>query len=449
MKDRKREIVFLNRAYNDLDIQLSLITAFAEDGRFTVRVIGYPSDGDMGSPQYHEAVPFLRDTYGIRFETVLDAAPAPAHLRFLYKAERFLFGVRKAMARLPVFCRMPVKAVHIGVLTVMRRMLRGPLPWLDRMTASWNPLFICMDEVLAQAGRSYMMDGPVRAMAARGVPVYVIKTGHDIYWDPAPNKNQAAKLKIQDVAYRKTPAKRFIVPSEVDQGSAARFMVDETIEVHGNLRMSPPWIERLHREILTPPYFDKDTFLRRLPDGKPRVCFMLSKLGYGIKLDEMKETIRMVASLPGVACAIKPHTRGMKFDFMDLAEVRNCAIVSDIPSPVLIEWADIVLFTGSSIAFHALILGKRAGFLQHCQYLETIFDDGKACDKFESVQQLRDFLESWRDQGVPPVDEVRQTTQKEWRVRYIYGGLQDGRTAEHYKDTILGDLRIDAKKAAA
>ena len=193
---------------------------------------------------------------------------------------------------------------------------------------------------------------------------------------------------------------RFTVPAKLDSDVVRERSPNLKPEVHGNLRMDRSWIKRLHEEILVPPYMNKKAYMDKLPQGKgPKVVFMLSKLGYGIKVDELKDSIKLVADMPGVSCAIKPHTRGMKFDFMDPKQLSDTVIVPDIPSALLIEWADILLFTGSSIAFHAMILNKRVGFLQNAQYIPTIFDDGLSCDKFDTNEQLQAFLENWRDNG--------------------------------------------------
>ncbi len=434
---KKKNIIFLNRAYNDLDIQLSLIKEFAKDDGFNVRVIGYPCDGDMGSPQYHEAANYIKDKYGVAFETVLDKAPAPLFLRLLYKAERTLLKLKNGAAGVLA------KPFHVGVLMIMRKFLRGDLPWLDDIAASWNPSVVIIDEAFVQKGRSYMIDKILREKALQDVKIYVVQTGQTTYLDAAPNKASDSKVKIEDIVLgEKSPARKFFVPSKLDQMAVNTNFPQEEPQIHGNLRMDRDWIKTLHKDILVAPYVDKQKYLDKLPkEGKPRVVFMLSKLGYGIRLDELKDTIRSVANMRGVACAIKPHTRGMKFDFMDVSEINDCVIVPEIPSAVLIEWADILLFTGSSIAFHAMVLDKRVGFLQNCQYIETAFDDGRACDKFDTLSQLTNFLEDWRENGEPEISDEKSADMNNWLVENVYGGQENGLTAVHYKEVILADFK--------
>lgn len=439
----KNDVIFLIRAYNDMDIQMSFIAALADEGRFNIRVIGYPCDGDMGSPQSHEAARYMQDKYGVSFETVLDKAPAPFHLRLMYKFERFIAPLRHKSWADNIVVGSVIKALHLAVLVPMRKMLKGELPWLDKIAESWDPVFINCDEAICQTGRAYLLDKIVRKKAEKGTPVYIIKTGNDTYLDTNPNKTVSLEERKASIKYLKSPSQRYIVPSALDKKAAEEFYTSEAPQIHGNLRMDRSWIKRLHEEILVPPYMNKKAYMDKMPQGKgPKVVFMLSKLGYGIKVDELKDSIKLVADMPGVSCAIKPHTRGMKFDFMDPKQLSDTVIVPDIPSALLIEWADILLFTGSSIAFHAMILNKRVGFLQNAQYIPTIFDDGLSCDKFDTNEQLKAFLENWRDNGEPEVDAETLKARHKWQADNIHGGLESGLTAQHYKDLYLGDLDL-------
>ncbi len=140
--------------------------------------------------------------------------------------------------------------------------------------------------------------------------------------------------------------------------------------------------------------------------------------------------------MEGVALAIKPHTRGMKFNFMSEGEIGNAVIATSVPSPVLIEWADILLFTGSSVAFHAMQLSKDVGLLNYCKSLETIFDDGKVCTTFNDLQQLENYVRNFPSSAAQPNQQVI----KEWLESEVYAGLPDNKIALHYKDLIIRDL---------
>ena len=411
---------------------MSLIDAFAADGRFDVRVIGFPCDGDIGMPDRHEAVPYMRTQRGVRFEDVTQDAAAPFHARLLVRVARMLGDWRRGGWVEARALAWPLKAAHVAVLKVMRAVFMRPLPWLERVAATWNPAAIIVDEVYAQPGRSHMTDVVLPQMQARGVPVYMIQTGHNIYRSAEPGGKRPK--------YKPTAAQRFFMPSELDLTITRENFPQERHEVMGNLRMDAQWLQRLKGEILVLPYYPADDVLADLPRGRVKVAVMLSKMTYGVQAEALKDTIRMLAYDEDVALAIKPHTRGMKFDFMNPAEIRRAFVADGVPSALLCEWADIVLFTGSSVAYHAMLCGKAAGYLKYCQKLKTVFDGGESAVVFESAQALEAAIRT----GAPVRDGAAVRAHL---VQEVWAGDEMGATAQRHLWAILADLGMD--RAAA
>ncbi len=428
-----KEIIFLNRAYNDLDIQLSLIEAFAKDDNIKLRVIGYPCDGDMGTPSAHEAVPYMKSTYNnISFETVINH-DAPLILRAIYKAERIFAAWRKKKPAKITPIAFILKYIHVSLLITMRKLLQGEQKWLFKVTGKWNPAAIIIDEVYAVANRSFITDSILPKLQEKGVPVYMIQTGHNIYKAAMPS----GRSKPQ---YKKTSAPRFFMPSKLDKVINCELFPDEKHQVSGNLRMDSDWLKKLHNEVLKPPYYHGDKIIKSLPEGKPKIAFMLSKMNYGIDAEKLKETIATICKMEGVAVTLKPHTRGMKFDFMKRSEIENAVIAPDIPSPLLMEWADIILFTGSSVVYHAMLMNKPVGFLSFCQNHETVFDAGDTAIALSSLEQLTDAITAYRDRQEPFISDDRQKEINEALTQIVYAGDSSGMIAESHKNIILEDI---------
>ena len=429
----KKQIIFLNRAYNDLDIQMSLIDRFAADEAYNVRIIGYPCDGDLANPAAHEGRPYL-ESKGVSFETILDDSEAPLHLKILHKIERFFDALRKSEAgELPVM-REISQGAHVAVLILMRKLLRQELPWADKIAAKWNADMIVMDESMAQPGRSYIIDHTVPALAEKGVRCFIVLTGQFLYMVDSPTGSALPK-------YKKTKAEKFFVPSQRDREFSGKCFPEENFEVLGNLRMERPWIKKLHSEVLAPPFYNNQAAMKSLKQsGKIKVVFMLSKMNYGVLPDAIKDTIRALARHPHVDFVLKPHTRGMKFDFMSRDEIGASVVADRIPSTLLCEWADIQLFTGSGIVFHAMVLGKSVGYLKYCQEHETMFDDGKSARRFDSEQALIEFIDNAYKNGLP------KENYDSWLAKNIYAGDEKGEIAARYKTAMLEPVK---KKAAA
>lgn len=427
----QKNIVFLNRAYNDMDIQMSLVDEFARDPRFSVRVIGYPADGDIGCPALHEAAPFMRERRAVSFETVMDSPRSPLWLHLIYRAERLFASCRKQEWAKAQPLKLGLQVKHIALLKILRGYFKNkPQVWLLDMARGWKADVIVIDEVYAQPGRSYMTDSVLPALAREGVRIYIVKTGHHVYCDPLPSTDTSP-------AYKKSNAVRFFTPGPLDEKVHKGFFPGENFSSPGNLRMDPAWIKTLHEEILHPPFYMGRTRMKALPQGKVKISLMLSKMNYGVRAQDLRQVIAVLGAMGNVALAIKPHTRGMKFDFMPREEIGNAYIADDIPSALLTEWSDILLFTGSSVVFHGMVMGRSVGFLKFCQDLETVFDDGRSCHLFENLGALKSFVESYSGGGSPPgvVDYLRIE---------VFGGDPKGRVAARYKEIILEDLGMSA-----
>lgn len=424
-----RHVLFLVRAYNDLDIQLPLIKEFSADPRFKVTVVFHACDGFIASPDSHEAVKYISRHYRVNFQLVTELSGAPAWLRIASRLERFFNACRmNRTGNIPVLSFI-LKVCDVGLRKLMQPALQRDAAWLFQVSKNWNPAILFTDEILFQPGRSPVIDTVVPALVGRGAAVYAILTGHRVYTAVNPTGQEAENN------YRPSPAKRYFVPSEHNKKIYRVLFPQENITVGGNLRMDREWIEFLHTKILPAP--------PALPHKPIKIALMLSKLNYGVGVEAMKETIRQLGNMPGVVLAIKPHTRGMKFDFMKNKEIGSAVIADKIPSASLIEWADIVLMTGSSIVFHAMLKGKVAGFLQYCQDLETIFDDGKSAVCFKSLDELTSYAFLAVKNGVLARSAADKSALDAFIKHEIHGEIESGRIAGHYKAVVLKDLGLD------
>ncbi len=431
MSNTPKDVFFFIRAYNDLDIQFPLITEFAKDSRFKTRVIFYPCDGYIAHSGAHEAIEHVAKEFDVTFESALDMEGCPLWLRLSYKAQQVfrhwrLYDWPGDIALLAFV----LKVLDVGLGKLMRpALLKKELPWLERIAAKWNPALVFSDEVLFQPGRSALIDNIVPRLIERGAAVYTILTGHRVYTDVNPTGTETPSV------YRPSQAKRYFVPSAHNKRIYTVLFPKENITVAGNLRMDSNWVQYLHDRIFHEP--------APLPQKPVKIVMMLSKMNYGVEAEQIKETIRRLGNMEGVALAIKPHTRGMRFDFMKKEEIGHAIIVDKIPSAALIEWGDIILMTGSSIVFHAMLRGKVAGFLKYCQNLETIFDDGKSCKRFDGLDELVSYAqEALHSGGVKPAG-AQQGSLQGFINHEIHGEIKGGLVAQHYKEVILTDMGLE------
>jgi hypothetical protein len=147
---------------------------------------------------------------------------------------------------------------------------------------------------------------------------------------------------------------------------------------------------------------------------------MLSKIEYGVDLENIIEVINNCAKMNNSLVILKPHTRGMKIDTW--RDKLNPAVIdgSRFSSSVLIEWAHTVLFTGSSIIFQAMIMHKNVVFLKYCQKYETIFDNISSICVSESLMDTIEYIEN------RPIKLIDTKELDEFVRVNTHNGLNDG-----------------------
>ena len=94
-------------------------------------------------------------------------------------------------------------------------------------------------------------------------------------------------------------------------------------------------------------YVTKKTFTTKL-DYRKKILFFMSKLNYGQSANEVRKLIIDIVDNNDFVLCLKPHTRGMTLNELNLPNLDNL-IEEKCGSRDLISWADIVIFTGSSI----------------------------------------------------------------------------------------------------
>ena len=424
MIKQPQKIIFCVRAYNDIDMQLPLVRAFVEKG-FKPDIIFFQSDGFITHHKIHEATRYFQEEFDLKFQSLFQLSMCPLHLRILYGAQSLCRDLRKLsfIKKFTPFSFL-FKVFDVGLSRFLKPFMKKGA-WYQNLSRYFADSIVITDEAFFQTGRSDFLDYILRPASEKGTPVYCILTGHRVYRDINPSGQKA------ESSYKPSKARFYLVPSQHNKQIYDQLFPQENIRVGGNVRMDKSWVKELSRGQVVP--------FSALPENKVKVAIMLSKMNYGVEAENLKLTIRTLGTMPDVSLALKPHTRGMKFDFMPLEEIGHGIIADDISSTSLINWADVLLMTGSSVVFHAMVAGKVAGFLKYCQSLETIFDDGKSCVRFDSLSQLQEYIQSYAKDGKPVESDQEKSDREAFITHEIFGDLTSGLTAAHYRDLILND----------
>jgi hypothetical protein len=153
----------------------------------------------------------------------------------------------------------------------------------------------------------------------------------------------------------------------------------------GNTRFDTDWILDYQKRLLFPGK-SLDAFFGT------KIAFMMSKMEYGLDPREVFLLINKIASRDHTKIVLKPHTRGMSLIKYKNQISEKVLIADDVSSTEIIDWADIVIFTGSSIIFEAMIKRKRVLYLAALQKYETIFDSLPSIAILQALADLDDAI---------------------------------------------------------
>jgi len=175
-------------------------------------------------------------------------------------------------------------------------------------------------------------------------------------------------------------------------------------------RFTYEWIDRFAIKNLS-------TELDNLNSNKINVALFLSSENYQVNSDSLNEMTRWMIGSELINLVIKGHPRS-KLSGLDENDLSISSKVSDLDSSDIIEWADVGILYGSSIALEMITRGVVVVVPTHIDKNRTVFEEYKACVTVDSLSQLADFFDKYPDQSVLPskndIDNFIQTM--------MYGG---------------------------
>ena len=424
-----QRVIFLNRAYNDFDMQASIMAEMAKMGWKNIEVIGIDADQNIAEPYTHELSAYLFEKYNIKSLRITQLVGCPAFVKF----SSFLLSSIRSYKRKNAFLYGLLKPADFIVRNILKSQHGSLEKWYESFFTNWRDCLIFVDEVVFHQGRSSFIDIVVSNLISVGTPVFAIKTGHHIYKDENPAGT------VSTIRFQKLQAHFFSVSGPIDEELETKSITHVPVKRFGNPRMNDQWIAELVQAVNALP-----AAKRPVPDrcdDKVCVTVMLSKINYGIEVEGLKDVLRRLAHNPKVELAIKPHTRGMKFDFMPLWDLPGAHLLASTPSTALIEWCDLVLFTGSSIAFQAMLRKKSVGYLKYIQKLETIFDTGNGCKVLSAASELDsyiDFLYERKKAGIKNQIDAEKLT---FLQTELYAGSENSHIAGKIVDAVIEEIK--------
>lgn len=412
----KNKVFFLTRAYNDLDCRMPLLLEFCKDKKYhSVSIIGIPTNKGINNPKKHELSKFLLEN-NIQITTIYNLANNKPLLKAIY-----LFYDKINQNHLNKLLAKAFNKIKKQVFRIILFLSARDKIWIEKIIQYFKSSIIIMDEIAFQKGRSFFVDELIKKYNIVDYSIYSFSTGQDTFLNLWHDKKVDYGFKL----YEKACIPLF-VPSKNDKNVMLKKLPVESIDVVGNTRFDSSWINTLAE--IASKNIEKDHLLKK--NSNKKIVFMLSKIEYGVDLQNLVETINICATIENSCVIIKPHTRGMTLDATKNQLNNNVYNGTKYSSNELTVWADTVLFTGSSIIFQAMLLKKKVIYLKHCHKYNTIFDDSDAVLIANSANDVKKFV---IEVGI---DKTIQEKVDNFLKVNIHNGINSGLVCKNIKNQI-------------
>ena len=220
----------------------------------------------------------------------------------------------------------------------------------------------------------------------------------------------------------------------VDTGSFHQFLSDkgipqERIVKLGSLRYTPQWVETYKKEVVL------DNYIGRNTDSHCRVVVFLMHPRYNSEIEIVVDSIRRIVDLEHIEVVVKPHPRRMPDELLnELSFSGKVDIATQVSSVSLVEWADVAIAFGSSIAIQALLDDKVFLYPSFFDTNKLFATDAGACWECPSPDSLVEAVCTIRDNpGYRPYSNVAV---RNYLKDNVYAGMDGQNVLQAYPQFI-------------
>ena len=129
--------------------------------------------------------------------------------------------------------------------------------------------------------------------------------------------------------------------------------------------------------------------------GRTKILFLLNKFPTRAVIDNVAELIEPLGRRKDIQLLLVPHIRtGHQVAmFRGNSKVKASVAPTDAPTPVLIDWADAILFRGTSVIYDAIQQAKPVIFLDYIANEASIFRERVEGWRAKNLQSLLSLLD--------------------------------------------------------
>jgi hypothetical protein len=400
------QVILLARAFNDLDCRLPLLREFSSRRGFSVSVMIIPTVSSSG---YRVTHPLLAEME-IPCVYIIDLLKQK-WVRNIY----FWLSYFVEQSSVSVISH----RVWIWCWRIMYKRISNSLDLSSTFVNLTSNTLLIIDDILVTPSRSFIVSLIRRENSAK---LFCLSHGQNTYINLWHDKSFSyAAVNTHD------PNLTIYTPSDNDARILEfNYKGIKAITV-GNTRFDKEWVLNYQEKLLK-------SNKKLSPYGGTKIVFMMSKMEYGLDSVEVFKVINHIAGRDNTKIVLKPHTRGMSLGKYANLMNENVIIADDVPSSEIINWSDIVVFTGSSIIFEAMIKRKRVLFLAALQKYQTIFDKLPPLCIFKSGANVNDAISQVQSEAYD-YDSIDQFV-----TSNAYNHIPEGRVCAALAERIISEL---------
>ena len=208
------------------------------------------------------------------------------------------------------------------------------------------------------------------------------------------------------------------------------------VHAWGSLRFDPNWVK-----INSGLYGDTASLLSVTPRNLS-VVFFLPHWRYNVDEEACLELISRIIETPDIALRVKGHTRGDRLRDESIQRLTINEYVDldcTLESTPLIDWADVVVNFGSSIALEAVVKKIPVIYPSFLHDNSTIFDD---CDYVFNCQNYNDVISLLlKPQLLASISEVAEKSRQQLIKSEVFNSSECSHVAQYYSACILDMVR--------
>lgn len=410
-------IIFFIRAYNDIDHIIPIVYKMVKEDAGNVLVL-------CMNPFYNihtdRRLVFLRDNYNVLVD-------------YVYNRHKpsLIYTIVSRLTSTPLFQNSLQKAIWSFYDKFLRNFFYEKIAKRFFLNRQWVMELLKKDKavllIFDYAKPSQFITGEL-LKAAKELRITTMAVPHGIRqwkneeWMASP-ETEAIRSKGFDEAL---PYDFIAMPNEEHKN----FMISggiakEKVIVLGSARFCKEWTEVMST---------MNSYHGTMPETyKLKVVFMEGGYRFLTDEDTVSDTLNKLSELDELELIVKLKTRSPALKLERLNS--TVKVANDVPSPILIEWADAVIIGNTSILYEVFLQGKTLiypGFFYSLKMILEEMNVGWIVNSYEELESALYKLKEDRAYKPYSQDDVDR-----FLTEIVYGGVKGRDVLGDYRDFIL------------